>query len=139
MKGKTAIITGSSSGIGLGIAQALAAQGADILLNGFGDADEIAKLQREIAAEHGVRVSYSDADLSKPSAVSAMVEQAVSELGGVDILINNAGIQHTALVQDFPVERWDAVIAINLSAVFHAIRAALPHMLSRGDFNFIYL
>jgi 3-hydroxybutyrate dehydrogenase len=132
MKGKGAIITGSTSGIGLGIAHALAAQGADVMLNGFGDAAEIGKLQKQIAAKHTVKVSYSAADLSKPNAVSTMVEQATSELGRVDILINNAGIQHTAPVQEFPPERWDAIIAINLSAVFHAIRAALPQMLTRN-------
>jgi len=132
MKGKTAIITGSTSGIGLGIAQALVAQGANIMLNGFGDAAEIGRLRKMLVAEHGTRVSYSGADLSKPQAVLAMVEQATSELGGVDILVNNAGIQHTAPVQDFPLERWDAVLAINLSAVFHAIRAVLPQMLERN-------
>jgi 3-hydroxybutyrate dehydrogenase len=132
MKGKAAIVTGSTSGIGLGIAQALAAQGADILLNGFGDAKEIARLRQSLAASHGVRVGYSDADLSKPAAVCAMVEQATNELGRVDILINNAGIQHIAPVHEFPPDRWDAIIAINLSAVFHAIRAVLPQMLRRN-------
>jgi 3-hydroxybutyrate dehydrogenase len=132
MKGKTAIVTGSTSGIGLGLAQALAAQGVDILLNGFGDAAEIGKLRNNLAAKHSIRVGYSNADLSKPAEVSAMVEQATAELGKVDILINNAGIQFTAPVQDFPTERWDAVIAINLSAVFHAIRAVLPQMLGRN-------
>jgi 3-hydroxybutyrate dehydrogenase len=132
LKGKVAVITGSTSGIGLGLAQALAAQGADVLLNGFGDAAEIARLRKTLAGEQGVRVGYSAADLSQPAAVRAMIEQATAELGRVDILINNAGIQHTAPVQDFPPERWDAVIAINLSAVFHAIRAVLPQMLSRN-------
>ena len=132
MKGKTAIITGSTSGIGLGIADALAAQGADILLNGFGDAAEITRVRKLLATTHGVRVGYSDADLSNPPAVLAMVEQANAELGRVDILINNAGIQHTAPVHEFPPERWDAIIAINLSAAFHAIRAALPQMLKRN-------
>ena len=132
MKGKAAIITGSTSGIGLGIAEALAAQGANILLNGFGDAGQIANLRKMLAAAHGVRVSYSGADLSKPAEVSAMIEQATNELGRVDILINNAGIQFTAPVQEFPIDRWDAIIAINLSAVFHAIRAVLPQMLSRN-------
>jgi len=132
MKGKTAIITGSTSGIGLGIAQALAAQGVDILLNGFGDATEIPRLRKTLTATHGVRVSHSKADLSKPAEVSAMIEQATTELGPVDILVNNAGIQHTALIQEFPVDRWDAIIAINLSAVFHAIRAVLPQMLRRN-------
>ena len=129
LKNKAAIITGSTSGIGLGLAQALAAQGTHILLNGFGDATEIAKLRKTLADENGVRVGYSGADLSRPAEVAAMVEQGTAELGRVDILINNAGIQFTAAVQDFPTERWDAVIALNLSAVFHAIRAALPQML----------
>ena len=132
LKGKSAIITGSTSGIGLGIARAFAAQGADILLNGFGDSAEIANLSKTLAAEHGVRVSYSGADLSKSAEVCAMVEQATAELGRVDILVNNAGIQFTAPVQNFPAERWDAVIAINLSAVFHATRAVLPQMLGRN-------
>jgi 3-hydroxybutyrate dehydrogenase len=132
MKGKTAIVTGSTSGIGLGIAQALAAQGADILLNGFGEAAEIEKLRKRLAAGHKVRVGYSRADLSKPDEVTAMVDQATAELGKVDILVNNAGIQYTAPVHEFPPERWDAVLAINLSAVFHAIRVALPQMLNRN-------
>src|SRR5581483_1295762 len=125
LKGKSAIITGSTSGIGLRIAQAFAAQGADIFLNGFGDPADIAKLRKSLAAEHGVRVGYSGADLSRPAEVCAMVEQATAEFGRVDILINNAGIQYTAPVQEFPPERWDAVIAIDLSAVFHATRAVL--------------
>jgi 3-hydroxybutyrate dehydrogenase len=132
LKGKVAIVTGSTSGIGLGIAQCLAAEGADVLLNGFGDAGEITRVRTNLAAKHSVRVSYSNADLSKPAAVSEMVQQATGELGRVDILVNNAGIQHTAPVHEFPPEKWDAIIAINLSAVFHAIRAALPQMLSRN-------
>ena len=132
MKGKTAIVTGSTSGIGLGLARALAAQGADIVLNGFGEEKEIKNLRNGLAAKYGVRVSYSPADLSIPAAISAMVEQATAELGRVDVLINNAGIQHTAPVHEFPPERWDAVIAVNLSAAFHAIRAVLPQMLSRN-------
>lgn len=132
LKGKAAIITGSTSGIGLGIARAFAAQGADILLNGFGDPAEIANLRKTLAAEHGVCVSYCGADLSRSAEVCALVEQAAAELGQVDILVNNAGIQFTAPVQDFPAERWDAVIALNLSAVFHATRAVLPQMLSRN-------
>jgi 3-hydroxybutyrate dehydrogenase len=132
LRGKAAIVTGSTSGIGLGIAQALAARGADVMLNGFGDAKEIDALRAELAGGHGVRVSYSGADMSRPAEIVAMVEQATAELGRVDILVNNAGIQHVAPVEEFPVDRWDAVIAINLSAVFHAIRAALPQMKARN-------
>jgi 3-hydroxybutyrate dehydrogenase len=132
LKGKAAVVTGSTSGIGLGIASALAAQGADLLLNGFGDPAEIEKLRKRLGTEHGVRVAYSGADMSKPAEIQAMIEQATRELGRVDVLVNNAGIQHTAPVHEFPVERWDAVIAINLSAAFHATRAALPQMLARN-------
>jgi len=132
LKGKVALITGSTSGIGLGLAQSLAAAGADIMLNGFGDPAEIERLRKGLAATHGIRVGYNNADLSQPSAVSGMVDQIVGDLGRVDILVNNAGIQHTAPVHEFPPERWDAVLAINLSAVFHAIRAALPQMLRRN-------
>ena len=132
LTGKTAIVTGSTSGIGLGIARALAAQRSDILLNGFGDPNEIKKLQTSLAAEFGVKVGYSGADMSKPADIAAMVAQATSELSRVDILVNNAGIQHTAPVHEFPPERWDAIIAINLSAAFHATRAALPQMLARN-------
>jgi 3-hydroxybutyrate dehydrogenase len=132
LKGKAAIVTGSTSGIGLGIARALAAQQSDILLNGFGDAAEIKKLQTSLAAEFGVKVGYSGADMSKPQDIVGMVAQATRELGRVDILVNNAGIQFTAPVHEFPPERWDAIIAINLSAAFHASRAALPQMLARN-------
>lgn len=132
LNGKAAIVTGSTSGIGLGIAQALAANGAPVLLNGFGDPAEIDKLRNQLASEHGVRVAYSAADMSKPDEIIGMVDQATRELGSVDILVNNAGIQYTAPVQEFPVEKWDAIIAINLSAAFHAIRASLPQMLERN-------
>jgi 3-hydroxybutyrate dehydrogenase len=132
LKGKVAIVTGSTSGIGLGIARALAEAGCDVMLNGFGDAKEIDALRAELAGRHGVRVAYSGADMAKPAEIVAMVEQATAELGRVDILINNAGIQHVAPVEEFPVDRWDAVIAINLSAAFHAIRAALPQMKARN-------
>ncbi len=132
LKHKTAIITGSTSGIGLGIARALAAQGADIMLNGFGDSGEIVKLRKTMADTHHVRVCYSAADMSKPAEISAMVEQAQAELGHVDVLVNNAGIQHTAPVHEFPADRWDAILAINLSSAFHAIRLAFPQMLSRN-------
>lgn len=132
LKGKTAVVTGSTSGIGLGIARALAAQGADILLNGFGDAAQVEKLRASLRSEFGVRVAYSAADMSKPDEVIGMVAKATHDLGKVDILVNNAGIQFTAPVHEFPPDRWDAIIAINLSATFHAVRAALPQMLSRN-------
>jgi 3-hydroxybutyrate dehydrogenase len=129
---KVALITGSTSGIGLGIARALAGAGANVVLNGFGDPALIDKLLAEFKSQHKVKVAYSAADMSKPAEIGAMVAQAARELGGVDILVNNAGIQHVAPVEEFPVEKWDAVIAINLSAAFHAIRAALPHMKARN-------
>ena len=128
LKGKTALVTGSTSGIGLGIARALAGSGADIVLNGFGERAAIDRLTAELKAEYKVDVGYSAADMSKPADVAAMISQAKR----VDILVNNAGIQHTALVEEFPAEKWDAVIAINLSAAFHGIRAALPQMKSRN-------
>ena len=131
LKGKSAVVTGSTSGIGLGIAEALAAAGADVLLNGFGQPAEIDRVRRSLAEAHGVRVSYSAADMSKAAEIDDMIAQATRDLGGVDILVNNAGIQHTAPVREFPIERWDAIIAINLSAAFSAIRAVLPAMESR--------
>jgi 3-hydroxybutyrate dehydrogenase len=132
LKGKVALVTGSTSGIGLGIARQLAAQGADIAVNGFGDAAEIAALTASLAKEFSVRVIYAPADVSKPAEVDAMIAKTTADLGAVDILVNNAGIQHTALIQDFPIERWDAIIAINLSAAFLATRAVLPQMLARN-------
>lgn len=132
LKGKVAVVTGSTSGIGLGIATALAAQGADIVLNGFGDAAEIEKVRAGLAAQHGVKVLYDGADLSKGDAVRGMVDNAVRQMGRIDILVNNAGIQHTALIEDFPTEKWDAILALNLSAVFHGTAAALPHMKKQG-------
>ena len=128
LQGKTALVTGSTSGIGLGIAKALAAQGADIVLNGFGDVEGP---KADIAAL-GVRVGYHGADMSKPAEIEEMVRYAQSQLGGVDILVNNAGIQHVARIEQFPVERWDAILAINLSSVFHATRAALPAMQAKN-------
>lgn len=128
LKGKTALVTGSTSGIGLGIAKSLAAQGANIVLNGFGDADGP---KAEIAAL-GVQVSYHGADMSKPAEIQSMMEHASQVFGGLDILVNNAGIQHVARVENFPVERWDAIIAINMSSVFHATRLALPAMRQRN-------
>ena len=129
---KVALVTGSTSGIGLGIARTLAAAGADVLLNGFGDPALIEKLLADLKSQYRVRAAYSPADMSKPAEIAGMVAQAARELGGVDILVNNAGIQHVSPVDEFPVEKWDAVIAINLSAAFHAIRAALPHMKSKN-------
>jgi 3-hydroxybutyrate dehydrogenase len=132
LHGKTAVITGSTSGIGLGIASALAAEGADIVLNGFGKPDEIAELQKSLAQKHNVRVIYDDADMADAADIVDMVQHATTELGHVDILVNNAGIQFTAPVQNFPEDRWDAVIAVNLSSAFHAIKAVLPQMVARN-------
>jgi len=128
LKGKTALVTGSTSGIGLGIARAYAAQGANIVLNGFGDAAEIEKLRAGIASEHGVEVRYDGADMSKPDAIEAMMGNAIEVFGGVDILVNNAGIQHVSPIDEFPVAKWEQILAINLSASFHTIRLALPKM-----------
>jgi len=130
--GKTALVTGSTSGIGLGIAQTLAAQGASVVLNGFGEAREVERLRAEMAERHGVEVRYSDADMSRPEAIAAMMGEALAEFGSIDLLINNAGIQHVAPVEDFPVEQWYAILAINLSATFHTVRLALPAMKRRG-------
>jgi 3-hydroxybutyrate dehydrogenase len=127
LKGKTALVTGSTSGIGLGVACRLAAQGANIVLNGFGDTEPA----RKQVAKLGVKVGYHDADMSKPAQIEAMFAYAASEFGGVDVLVNNAGIQHVANVEDFPAERWDAIIAINLSSAFHTTRLALPGMKKR--------
>jgi 3-hydroxybutyrate dehydrogenase len=132
LKGKSALVTGSTSGIGLGIARALAAEGANVMLNGFGDANAIDALRRSLAEECKVKVGFNGADISKPAEIHALVRAATTELGGVDILVNNAGIQHTAPVESFPPERWDAIIAINLSSNFHAIQAALPEMKRRN-------
>lgn len=132
LNGRSAIVTGSTSGIGLGITRALAADGANVMLNGFGKAAEIERLCSSLAKEFDIKVAFSGADMSKPGDIVAMVEQAAKELGAVDILVNNAGIQHTAPIEEFPVEKWDAVIAINLSSNFHAIRAALPQMKARN-------
>jgi 3-hydroxybutyrate dehydrogenase len=130
--GKTALVTGSTSGIGLGIARTLAAQGASVVLNGFGDAREVERLRADMAERHGVEVRYSDADMGRPDAIEAMMGQVLAEFGSIDLLINNAGIQHVAPVEDFPVETWYAILAINLSASFHTVRLALPAMKRRG-------
>lgn len=132
LTGKTAIVTGSTSGIGEGIAKVLAAEGANILFNGFGDKAAIDALVADVAKQYGVKTAYSAADMSKPDDVAAMVAQAEKEFGAVDILVNNAGIQHTSPVEAFPTDKWDAIIAINLSAAFHATKAALPGMRQRG-------
>src|SRR5450830_1550320 len=128
LKGKTALVTGSTSGIGLGIAKALARQGANIVLNGFGDVDGP---KAEVAAL-GVKVTYHGADMSKPVEIEDMMRFAAAQFGRVDILVNNAGIQHVARIENFPIERWDAIIAINLSSAFHASRAVLPAMQAAG-------
>jgi 3-hydroxybutyrate dehydrogenase len=132
LKSKVAIVTGSTSGIGLGIAKVLARQGADIVLNGFGDAKEIEAIRVGIEREHDVRAVYSDADMSKGEAVRSLVAATVEKLGRVDILVNNAGIQFTAPVEEFPPQKWDAILSINLSAAFHAIAAGVPQMKKQG-------
>ncbi len=132
LKGKTALVTGSTSGIGLGMARALAREGANLVLNGFGDAAEIETLRAGIAKDCGVEVAYSGADMSKPDQIAAMIAEAEARFGAIDILINNAGIQHTAVIDEFPDEKWDAILAINLSSAFHTVKAALPKMRARG-------
>ncbi|QOL48368.1 3-hydroxybutyrate dehydrogenase [Massilia litorea] len=128
LSGKTALVTGSTSGIGLGIARALAEQGANLVFNGFGDAQQIEKLYTDIGQEFGVQTAYHNADMSKSEQIEAMMAFAQEKFGGVDILVNNAGIQHVAAVEDFPTEKWDAIIAINLTSAFHTTRLALPGM-----------
>ena len=128
LKGKTAVITGSTSGIGHGIAECYARHGADIMLNGFGDADEIERIRASIEHENGVRVRYHGADMAKPAEIADLLATAEKTFGSVDILVNNAGIQHVSPVEEFPVEKWDAIIAINLSSAFHATRLAVPAM-----------
>lgn len=132
LAGKKAIVTGSTSGIGLGIARSLAAKGADVALNSFSDRDEDRAAAERIAAEHGVKAVYVQADMSRPDQCRGLVEKAREALGGIDILVNNAGIQHVAPTEKFPPERWDAIIAINLSSAFHTTAAALPAMQQAG-------
>ena len=132
LSGKTAVVTGSTSGIGLGIAHALAAEGVHIVFNGFGDAAEIAKLQQDTEARYQVETMYSNADMTQPDQIAQMMQDAVKRFGSVDILVNNAGIQYVANIEDFPVERWDAIIAINLTAAFHTTRLALPGMRAKN-------
>jgi 3-hydroxybutyrate dehydrogenase len=131
LKGKNAVVTGSTSGIGLAIARALAQGGASVMINGFGEAAEIEKERAAIASEFGVKAIYSAADMTKPADIAAMIATAEKTLGAVDILVNNAGIQHVAPIEEFPIEKWDQIIAINLSAAFHAVRAAVPGMKAR--------
>jgi 3-hydroxybutyrate dehydrogenase len=131
LTGRTAVITGSTSGIGRAIATLYAAEGANVLLNGLGDPAQIEKLRAGLAMDHGVGVAYHGADMTKPAEIAAMVHAAEKEFGAVDILVNNAGIQHVAPVDEFPEDRWDAIIAINLSSAFHATKAALPGMKRR--------
>jgi len=132
LKGKTALVTGSTSGIGLACAKALAAEGAAVMINGFGDADAIEAERAALAATSGAGALYSAADMTRPDEIAAMVALCAEKLGGPDILINNAGIQHVSPVEEFPLDKWDAIIAINLSSAFHSIRAALPGMKAKG-------
>jgi 3-hydroxybutyrate dehydrogenase len=132
LNGKSAVVTGSTSGIGLALARAFAAQGANVLLNGFGDQREIERVRAQLANEHRVRVLYSSADMAKPAQIQAMIAEAEEAFGAVDILVNNAGIQHVAPVDEFPSEKWDQILAVNLTSAFHTTRAALPGMKRRG-------
>ncbi|MFC6790350.1 3-hydroxybutyrate dehydrogenase [Methylobacterium komagatae] len=132
LKSKTALVTGSTSGIGLAIARAFAAQGADVVLNGFGKAEEIERNRAAIEQEFGVRAIYSAADMTKPAEIEAMVQEAQARFGSVDILVNNAGIQFVSPVEEFPADKWEQIIAINLSSAFYAMKAAIPGMKTRG-------
>jgi 3-hydroxybutyrate dehydrogenase len=131
LKGKNALVTGSTSGIGAAIARALAGVGANVTLNGFGDSAEIEKLRADLARSFKVEVAYSPADMTRPGEIAAMIRDAEKRFGSLDVLVNNAGIQHVAPIEEFPTEKWDAVISINLSASFHTIRAAMPGMKRR--------
>jgi len=131
-KGQTAVVTGSTSGIGLAIARALAEQGANIVLNGFGGQDAIEKARRTIEADFDVKVRYSAADMRKPTEIAAMINMAESSFGSVDILVNNAGVQHVAPIEEFPIEMWDTILAINVSSAFHTTRAVVPGMKARN-------
>ncbi len=132
LKGKTALVTGSTSGIGRAIATRLAAAGADVVLNGFGDAAEIEALRAGLAGAYGVKAGYSGADLTDPAAIAGLMGYVDAEFGGADILVNNAGVQHVSPVEDFPVAKWDLIIALNLTAAFHTIRLAMPGMKAKG-------
>lgn len=132
LNGKTALITGSTSGIGLGVARALAAQGADIVMNGFGDAAEIETIRQGLEQDYNIRALYHGGDMSKGEEIRALCAEALKTFGTVDILVNNAGIQHVSPLEDFPEEKWDAIIAINLTSAFHTIKALLPGMRNSG-------
>ena len=132
LNGKSAVVTGSTSGIGLAYARAFAKEGANVLINGFGEPDAIEKERSAIEREFGVKAVYSPADMTKPAEIEAMIRQAEEQFGAVDILVNNAGIEHVAPIEEFPIEKWDQIIAINLSSAFHAIRAAVPGMKAKG-------
>ncbi len=132
LRGKSAVVTGSTSGIGLAYARAFAAEGANVLLNGFGDAADIEKIRSGIEQEFGVKTLYSPADMTRPDQIAAMIDQAEKAFGAVDVLVNNAGIQFVSPIEEFPVEKWDQIIAINMSSAFHAMRAAVPGMKKRG-------
>jgi 3-hydroxybutyrate dehydrogenase len=132
LKNRNAVVTGSTSGIGLAYAKALAAEGVNVMINGFGKPDDIEKERAGIESEFGVRALYSSADMTRPEQIAGMIEQAASRFGGVDILINNAGVQFVSPIEEFPVERWDQIIAINLSSAFHTIRAVTPIMKKGG-------
>lgn len=131
LQGKTALITGSTSGIGLGIAQYFADQGANIIINGFGDKDDIEKERTALEAK-GIKAIYDGADMTKPDEITHMIEKAASQMGGIDILVNNAGIQFVSPAEEFPPEKWDAIIAINMSSSFHTIRSVIPLMKKQG-------
>lgn len=139
LENKTAVITGSSSGIGLGMAKCLAEAGANIVLNGIEPAEQIESIRAGICKEYGVKAIYSNANMMKPDEIKGLIEIAEAEFGGVDILVNNAGIQFVSPVEEFPIDKWDAIIAINLSSAFHTIRAALPGMKKRGSGRIINL
>lgn len=132
LTGKTALVTGSTSGIGLAIARKLASKGAKVMLNGMGDAAEIEKLRADMAAEFGVEVTFNGADLTKVEAIEALITDTTQKLGGLDILVNNAGIQHVSPIEDFPIDKWNMIIALNLSAAFHTTRLSFKGMKDRG-------
>lgn len=132
VRGRRALVTGSTSGIGLAVARALAADGADVMLNGFGDREEIEALRAAMARDHGVTVEYHDADLSRASEVTRLVRDTVDAFGGLDVLVNNAGVQFVAPIEEFPLEQWDRIIAVNLTSVFVGMRAAIPTMKGQG-------